>query len=646
VTRSRQAACLAAGSAVLAIAGTAFPPSAAAYVDVPGHAAARGVLTTDDGGSARLAGSVSSTASSFHAVTPFPAYRSGGRLAAGRSRTVTLAGVHGLPGGLTAVALVVTVSHATAATSVAAFPAGGSHTTAAVSVAKGLTATGATIVPTDRQGRVTVRNAAGRAHVAVTVTGYLAAGSGGDSFHPLVTAPVLAPREVAAGKTAQLPVVGARSTGLPPDGSVAAVALDVRAVAAGRAVSVSAYPTGQGSSRSQRVLDAARHESTSGLAVVPVGPAGRITLRTAHGPARLSAAVEGYWTAAATGGQFHPVSPVATSTARLHAGRPAKLSVAGVGDVPTSARDGAVLLGVTAGRLGVTAGGAYHATQVAVAPRGSVAAGQLDLPASGAAATTAVAVPIAHDKDVSFTVARGTAKVTVSVLGWFAPAASGHDLSAPQCSQPLPTDGAFGVVAATAGLPYTPASTTCFDQELAWAKARAAPPSYYLNLVDRGQASPYWPSGATEPRPCASSAPDWDDSCAYDYGYRAAEQAVGFATANGAAPGRWWVDVEIGGGEYWGSATPDAPGHLDANAADIRGTLDYLKSRHLPIGVYSTTQQWQEITGAPAGFADAATWGAGSPTAADARSHCIATSFTGGPALLEQVVDTAVDYSC
>src|SRR3954465_9159477 len=73
----------------------------------------------------------------------------------------------------------------------------------------------------------------------------------------------------------------------------------------------------------------------------------------------------------------------------------------------------------------------------------------------------------------------------------FAPAGSiGHDVSYPQCDQPLPV-GAFGVVGVNGGKNFS--ANRCLAAEYAWAKTLPNQAMVYLNTGNPGNLSTNWP---------------------------------------------------------------------------------------------------------------------------------------------------------
>src|SRR5437762_8172950 len=101
-------------------------------------------------------------------------------------------------------------------------------------------------------------------------------------------------------------------------------------------------------------------------------------------------------------------------------------------------------------------------------------------------------------------------------------AATGFDISYPQCGGPFPSNPAFGIVGVNGGIVFSP--NPCLGagngpSELAWAGGMRA--QLYANTGNPGPAlSSHWPNGQTSPRACnTSTSPGADTAnCAYDYG--------------------------------------------------------------------------------------------------------------------------------
>lgn len=240
------------------------------------------------------------------------------------------------------------------------------------------------------------------------------------------------------------------------------------------------------------------------------------------------------------------------------------------------------------------------------------------------------------------------------------PGTTGFDLSYVQCGSKLPANGSFGVVGVAHGLPWS--SNACLAQEFAWAQSRGNAGLYMNTANPAPHSSFFWPaSGVSDPALCRDSTSVSDAGCAYDYGWHAAQDALRVATASlgtQAASVTWWLDVET---------TNTWNGTSSANAADIQGSIDYLRSQGVPsVGVYSTSYQWGVITGGytstnAAAYADrwagefvprypiagAPNWIAGVSTLKRAQANC-GTTFSGGPTVLVQYRSGSFDgdYAC
>ncbi|GAC1333398.1 MAG: hypothetical protein NVSMB17_13780 [Candidatus Dormibacteria bacterium] len=204
---------------------------------------------------------------------------------------------------------------------------------------------------------------------------------------------------------------------------------------------------------------------------------------------------------------------------------------------------------------------------------------------------------------------------------------SGYDISYPQCPADFPSDGGFGVIGVTNGLPWS--ANPCLAAEYSWATSKPSPAAFYMNTANPGPISSHWQLAG--PRACVDPSSYADTGCAYNYGWNAADQAFAAAAAAAGAANAsshaWWLDIETG--NSWN-------GSIDANSAAIQGYLDYLLNyRAVPsAGVYSTGYQWGVITG---GYQLPTTpnWVAGAPDAGSAPGYCSST-FTGGPVRMVQ----------
>ena len=217
----------------------------------------------------------------------------------------------------------------------------------------------------------------------------------------------------------------------------------------------------------------------------------------------------------------------------------------------------------------------------------------------------------------------------------------GYDISYPQCGAAYPSKPAFAIVGVNGGRPYV-AGNPCLASQITWGGREKA--ELYVNTANPNpQDSSFWPTGRTTPRFCDPAAVN-SANCSYDYGWYAA--ADSFAKAQAAyselkisaspAATAWWLDVETS--NSWQASTTN-------NVAVLQGEVDYLQSVGVTkIGFYSTTVQWNQITGTSRAFASYPSWGAGAPNETAARDHCVSTpGFTGGRLAMVQFIVSGFD---
>lgn len=205
---------------------------------------------------------------------------------------------------------------------------------------------------------------------------------------------------------------------------------------------------------------------------------------------------------------------------------------------------------------------------------------------------------------------------TAAAQGQYVSGTTGVDISWPNCTTTIPSV-AFGVVGVTNGTGYS--TNPCLAQET----AHFSNLSLYANTGWYNKSSYINP---TSPKVCAVG----DSNClAYNYGYNAGAYAYNAAQSAGVQSSTWWLDVETA--NTWNK-------DVVQNQNSLQGEYDALAARGATtIGAYSTTAQWQSITG---GWKNGwPNWGATTwTTAAQARSYCTGHEFTGGPSYLMQYV--------
>jgi hypothetical protein len=194
---------------------------------------------------------------------------------------------------------------------------------------------------------------------------------------------------------------------------------------------------------------------------------------------------------------------------------------------------------------------------------------------------------------------------------------TGFDVSWPNCSATPPRNPSFGIVGVSDGTGYS--QNPCLAQEAAWF------PSMNLD-VNTGWNDQSVYLNPTSPRVCAAG----DNNClAYNYGYNAGLYALNYANSQNVHASTWWLDVETG--NTWNS-------DVVQNQNSLQGEYDALKANGngvTTIGVYSTTAQWQSITGS--WMNNWPSWGATTwTTATQALTYCTGHQFTGGPSYFMQ----------
>lgn len=251
---------------------------------------------------------------------------------------------------------------------------------------------------------------------------------------------------------------------------------------------------------------------------------------------------------------------------------------------------------------------------------------------------------------------------------------TGNDISYPQCGTSFPSAPAFAIVGVNGGLANDlnpclgPSSSypTYAESELYWAVASATgattqpKASLYVNTADPGDVyngTPIadWPTSGTTPYGSCTTTTvttstgtytvgENSPACAWQYGYNKAAQDASWlssaasaidaqappVTVSSAAGGYpWWLDVETA--NTWQAGTSGQA----MNVADLQGMVAALQQSGVTtVGAYSTSSQWDQITGgttsASGSLYGMPDWVPGAQTLSGAKSDCGLTSFTGG----------------
>ena len=218
---------------------------------------------------------------------------------------------------------------------------------------------------------------------------------------------------------------------------------------------------------------------------------------------------------------------------------------------------------------------------------------------------------------IGFTVALMTLVVATGVAaaqGQYSSGTIGVDIGWPNCTTSIPSV-TFGIVGVTDGQGYS--TSPCLAQEA----------SSFTNLslyVNTGWYNKSTHINATSPKMCATG----DNNClAYNYGYNAGLYAINAAQSAGVSSATWWLDVETA--NTWNS-------DVVQNQNSLQGEHDALVAHGATtVGVYSTTAQWQSITGG--WHNNWPSWGATTwTTAKQAQTYRTGHEFTGGTSYLMQ----------
>jgi hypothetical protein len=237
---------------------------------------------------------------------------------------------------------------------------------------------------------------------------------------------------------------------------------------------------------------------------------------------------------------------------------------------------------------------------------------------------------------VGLALVAGVVVLILRIVGGSTPT-TGYDASYPQCSGSLPSNPLFGIVGVNGGLANN--ANPCLSGELQWArdapgqKSPTQPPlSLYINTGNPGAHHVSdWPRGGTAPA-YGSCNGLLTNACSYLYGEQRAAHSYRLVAAHdqsAAETAPWWLDVELA--SSWA-------GTYQLNIAALRGFVAGLRTAGAsgPIGIYSTSAQWHDVTGLTAKTTSAAfgsrlpDWVAGTrATLEQARQECTSGGFTG-----------------
>jgi hypothetical protein len=329
-------------------------------------------------------------------------------LGAGSRVDVPVLGQGNVPSsGVSAVAISVGASCASAATAVTVAPSGLDVAGArVVSVDRGGTAGGFSLMRLGQDGGLTFRNQSGSVALDVSVVGYVSTSGGGGSLVPLGRTRLNGAKPLAVSTAAvDVPVAG--RAGVPTDAR--AVVLNVRRSGNSKVTSLwgwaagsaqpgpSSWNRGSGAAAAQRVI-------------IPLGDLGAIRV-AADRVGQVALDVVGY-VAADDLRKVHPVVPqrLTRKGLRLHRGASTTVSVRGRAGIPAVAR---------AALIQLTGLNASASASLTVWPRGDARPSPVDLFVPKRLDRDGFAlVPIGRAGDIRVHVAGGKVGVQVVVLGW------------------------------------------------------------------------------------------------------------------------------------------------------------------------------------------------------------------------------------
>jgi hypothetical protein len=223
----------------------------------------------------------------------------------------------------------------------------------------------------------------------------------------------------------------------------------------------------------------------------------------------------------------------------------------------------------------------------------------------------------------------------------------GNDISWPQCNTTYPKGQAFGIVGVNNGLANN--TNPCFAAQLSWAQKSTGgtgqpKAALYVNTANPELSGSWWPSsndygGATVNNPYGTCDHSANAACAYMYGYAKAYDDATVRGISDPSSYLWWLDVETI--NSWST-------NKTTNKADLEGMSTYFQSIGAPVGLYSTSYQWNQIVGSTdstSNLYNLKSWIPGARSESAAKSNCSLPPLTGGGSVtLTQFVSKNLDY--
>ncbi len=431
------------GASTIATAGVGSATGSATLNGLTGGVPYTFTVRTLNGGgygpTSAPSASITPTAESltgYHPLSPFRALdtRDGtgglvGPFASGQTRSFDVVGIGGGSGvpnaGVAAVVLNVTATNATAGSHLTVFPAGQLQPTASnLNFVAGQTVPNLVVAKVGANGRVSIFNNAGTAHVIADVVGWFDTGAPatGSRFNPVAPYRTLDTRDgtggltgtFASGQTRSFTATG--SGGVPTTG-VTAVVLNVTVTAPTAASHLTVFPAGQPQAAASN-LNFVAGQTVPNLVVATVGANGRVDIFNNAGTTHVIADVVGWF--GATGSGFVGLTPSRVIDTRDGVGLVGPFSSSQTRSVDLDGRGGLPGSGAKAVVLNVTVTGATAASFLALFPGGQGNPGTSNVNfVAGQTVPNLVVVPVGPDGTVQFFNASGSVHVIADVVGWF-----------------------------------------------------------------------------------------------------------------------------------------------------------------------------------------------------------------------------------
>ncbi|MDP9019821.1 MAG: hypothetical protein M3N25_03300, partial [Actinomycetota bacterium] len=353
------------------------------------------------------------------------------KLGPGASLDLQVTGRGGVPSsGVSGVVVNLTVTGPSAASHLTAWPTGSPRPeTVSVSFGTNQTIAGLAAAKLGTNGKVSLFNASGEAHVIADVVGWYddATTTSGARYTPLSPSRILDTRygngapTAKVGPGASLDLQATGRGGVPSSG-VSAVVVNVTVTEPTAGSHLTAWPTGSSRPVASN-LNYVRNQTVPNLVVAKVGTNGKVSLFNNSGETHIVADVVGYYGAegASTGARYTPLVPNRVLDTRTGNGAPvAKLGPGASLDLQATGRGGVPAAGVSGVVVTVTATDPTAGSHLTVWPTGSSRplASNLNFTA-GRTISNSVFVKTGTGGKVSIYNNSGSVHVIADVVGWY-----------------------------------------------------------------------------------------------------------------------------------------------------------------------------------------------------------------------------------